>query len=205
MDLVVRPALPLDPCVPLLFESAKPYYTAYEGTEQRALKLLGTVFARPGHAASYEFCRVALLNNRVVGVVAGFPVRHADRLSRRFVSMTLRRLPPWALPGTFKHLRAAGNVSPHPPLDAFYVDALAVDAAYRRQGVARTLLRVAEQDAARAGCARIALDTGLHNHEARALYDAYGFWEREIRRAPDDRTARALGGPGFVGYLKDVG
>src|SRR3954454_17144287 len=114
MDLVVRPALPLDPCVPLLFESAKPYYTAYAGSEQRALKLLHTVFARPGHAASYEFCRVALLNNRVVGVVAGFPVRHADRLSRRFVSMTMRRLPPWALPGTFKHLRAAENVSPHP-------------------------------------------------------------------------------------------
>src|SRR6478735_8597431 len=163
MDLVVRPALPLDPCVPLLFESAKPYYTAYAGTEQRALKLLGTVFARPGHAASYEFCRVALLNNRVVGVVAGFPVRHADRLSRRFVSMTLRRLPPWALPGTFKHLRAAGNVSPHPPLDAFYVDALAVDAAFRRRGVAKRLLEVAEGEALTAGCTRIALDTGLHN------------------------------------------
>ena len=46
MDLVVRPALPLDPCVPLLFESAKPYYTAYAGSEQRALKLLRTRLSR---------------------------------------------------------------------------------------------------------------------------------------------------------------
>ena len=32
----------------------------------------------------------------------------------------------------------------------------------------------------------------------------YGFGEREIRTAPNPRTARALGGPGFVGYLKAV-
>jgi ribosomal protein S18 acetylase RimI-like enzyme len=204
MDFVVRPAHPHDPAAPLLFESAKPYYTAYAGSEQRALDLLGRVYGRPGHAASYEFCRVAVIDDRIAGVVAGFPVRHADRLSQKFVSMTLRRMPPWRLPGTFKHLRAAGNVSPHPPLDAFYVDALAVDAAFRRRGLARHLLRVAEGEARTAGCARIALDTGLTNHGARALYDSYGFREREIRRAPDDRTARALGGPGFIGYLKDV-
>jgi ribosomal protein S18 acetylase RimI-like enzyme len=204
MDLVVRPALPQDPCVPLLFESAKPYYTAYAGSEQRALRLLERVYTRTGHAASYEFCRVALVDNRIAGVVAGFPVKHADRLSQKFVSMTLRRMPPWRLPGTFKHLRAAGNVSPHPPLDAYYVDALAVDADFRRRGVAKHLLEVAETEAVNAGCARIALDTGLTNHGARALYDSYGFREREIRRAPDDRTARALGGPGFIGYLKDV-
>ena len=39
---------------------------------------------------------------------------------------------------------------------------------------------------------------------ARALYEAYGFGEREIRRARNDKTARALGGPGFVGYVKAV-
>src|SRR3954462_4204968 len=161
MDLVVRPALPQDPCVPLLFESAKPYYTAYAGSEQRALRLLERVYTRTGHAASYEFCRVALVDNRIAGVVAGFPVKHAARLSQKFVSMTLRRMPPWRLRGTFKPLRAAGNVSPHPPLDAYYVDALAVDADFRRRGVPKHLLEVAETEAVNAGCARIALDTGL--------------------------------------------
>jgi ribosomal protein S18 acetylase RimI-like enzyme len=204
MDLIVRPARPQDPCVPLLFESAKPYYTAYAGSEERALKLLQRVFARPGHAASYEFCRVATDGGDIAGVVAGFPVRDGDRLSRRFISLTLRRLPPWSLPGTFRHLHAAGGVAPHPPLDAYYIDALAVAPAYRRQGIARRLLAVAEAEAERAGCPRIALDTGLQNHGAQALYHAYGFQEREIRRAPDDRTAKALGGPGFVGYLKDL-
>jgi ribosomal protein S18 acetylase RimI-like enzyme len=205
MDLLVRPARPEDSAVPLLFESAKPYYTAYAGSERGALALLKRVWARDGHAASYEFCHVATTaSGLLVGVVAGFPVRDGDRLSRRFIRLTLPRVAPWRLPRTFAHLYAAGGVAPTPPPDAFYVDALAVDHRYRRQGIAQRLLATAERLAPREGCRRVALDTGLHNRPARALYDAYGFSEHEIRRAPSDRMARALGGPGFVGYVKDV-
>jgi ribosomal protein S18 acetylase RimI-like enzyme len=202
MDLLVRPARPEDPCVPLLFESAKPYYTAYAGSEERALAMLEAVFGLRGHAASYERCRVAVAGDRVVGVVAGFPVPDGDRLSRRFVRLTFRRLPLWRWPGTVRHLRAAGGLAPRPPFDAYYVDALAVDPAWRRRGVATRLLAEAEHLAAKAGMRRLALDTGLQNAAARRLYEAYGFRQREIRRAPDARTADALGGPGFVGYLK---
>ena len=207
MDLLVRPARPEDACVPLLFESAKPYYTAYAGSERRALKLLHRAFVTPGHAASYEYTQVMATreDDFVVGVLAGFPVRDGDRLSRRFIRLTLPRVPPWGLVSTLKHLYAAGGVAPQPPLDAYYVDALAVHPSYRRLGIAQRLLRQAERDAADAGCRRLALDTGLQNTPARALYDAYGFWEREVRRAPNPRIAKALGGPGFVGYLKDIG
>src|SRR4051812_4225134 len=145
MELVVRPARPEDPCVPLLFESAKPYYTAYAGSERRALRLLDAVFRRTGHAASFECCKVATENGTIVGLVAGFPVPEGDRLSRRFVALTLPRLPPWRWPGTFRHLQAAGGVSPNPPYDAYYVDALAVHPSFRRRGVARTLLASAER------------------------------------------------------------
>src|SRR5829696_2100752 len=159
MDLLVRPARPEDRCVPLLFESAKPYYTAYAGSERRALALLTAVWSRPGHAASYECCRVAVAGREIVGLVSGFPVPEGDRLSRRFIALTLRRLPPWTWRRTYRHLRAAGGVSPHPPLDAYYVDALAVDAAWRRRGVAQRLLKEAEAEARRAGLHRLALDT----------------------------------------------
>jgi ribosomal protein S18 acetylase RimI-like enzyme len=204
MDLLVRPARPEDPAVRLLFESAKPYYTAYAGSEQRALALLTALWARTGHAASYELCRVAVSGDRIVGLVAGFPVQEADRLSRRFVGMTFRRLPPWRWPHTYRHLRAAGEVAPRPPFDAYYVDALAVDPRYRRQGVAHRLLEEAAAQARGAGLKRLALDTGLQNEPARALYRAFGFDQREIRRAADERAARALGGPGFVAYLKTL-
>ena len=127
-----------------------------------------------------------------------------EHLSRRFIRLTLPKLPPWRWSGTFRHLRAAGNVAPAPPPDAYYVDALAVAAGWRRRGIAHQLLDVAHEQARHAGLRQLALDTGLQNAGARRLYEAYGFGEREIRRAPDDRTARALGGPGFVGYLKAV-
>jgi ribosomal protein S18 acetylase RimI-like enzyme len=204
MHLLVRPAEPDDTCVPLLFESARPYYTAYAGSERRALALLQAVFRVPDHAASFERCRVALAGSEIVGLIAGFPVADADRLSRRFVRLTLPKLPPWRWPGTFRHLNAAGRVAPNPPVDAYYVDALAVAPGWRRRGIARALLDDAGREAARAGFRCVALDTGLQNTPARALYEAYGFGEREIRRARNARTARALGGPGFVGYLKTV-
>jgi ribosomal protein S18 acetylase RimI-like enzyme len=204
MDLLVRPAGPEDLCVPLLFESARPYYTAYAGSERRALALLEAVFAVPGHAAAYDCCTVALADGLLVGVVAGFPVEQADSRSRRFVRLTLPKLPPWRWPGTYRHLRAAGRVAPSPPADAYYVDALAVAGGWRRQGIARRLLDEARLEASRTGLRRLALDTGLQNTDARALYESYGFGEREIRRARDERTERALGGPGFVGYLMAV-
>ena len=202
MELSVRPARPDDACVALLYESAQPYYDAYAGSPARAQRLLRHVFPQRGHAASYELCRVALADGAVAGVLIGFPVRDADRLARRFVRLTLPRVPPWRWPATLRHLRAAGTLAPRPPLQAFYVDALAVDPRFRRRGVARRLLAEAEAQAARAGLRGVALDTGLANAPARALYAAYGFAERDVRHAADDRVARAVGGPGFVSYFK---
>ena len=50
----------------------------------------------------------------------------------------------------------------------------------------------------------MALDTGLHNEPARALYERIGFRQREIRRARNPAVAAAIGGPGFVGYFKPL-
>jgi ribosomal protein S18 acetylase RimI-like enzyme len=198
----IRPARPDDPAVPLLYESARPYYDAYAGDPRRAFRMLEAVYPERGHAASFERCRVALAGDEIVGVIAGFPVPEGDRLARRFVRLTVPRLPPWAWPRTMRHLRAAGHLSPQPPADAYYVDALAVSAAWRRRGIARALLDDAAQEAVRAGLSGLALDTGMHNEPARALYRAYGFHENGVRRARSDRAARAVGGPGFVAYFK---
>jgi ribosomal protein S18 acetylase RimI-like enzyme len=202
MPLAVRPATAADPADALLYLSAKPYYDAYAGSEARARSLLAAVYGRPGHAASFEVCEVAELDGELAGVVAWFPVGEGDERARRFVSLTAPRVPPWRWPALLRHLRAAGTVSPHPPPGTLYVDALAVDPAYRRRGVARALLARAEQVATAQELSGVALDTGLHNEPARALYAASGYREREIRRAPDAATAAAIGGPGFVSYVK---
>ena len=120
------------------------------------------------------------------------------------MALTAPRVPPWRWPALLRHLRAAGLVSPNPPLSTLYVDALAVAPGFRRRGVARTLLAEAEEAAAAAGLAGVALDTGLHNDPARSLYEGAGYRQREIRRAPSPSVAAAIGGPGFVGYFKPL-
>jgi ribosomal protein S18 acetylase RimI-like enzyme len=202
MSLAVRPAMAADPADALLYLSAKPYYDAYAGSEARARALLAAVYRRRGHAASFEVCRVAVLDGELAGVIAWFPVTEGDDRARRFVSLTAPRVPPWRWPALLRHLRAAGTVSPHHPPSMLYVDALAVAPAHRRRGVASALLTRAEEAAAAHDLDGVALDTGLHNEPARALYAASGYREREIRRAPDAATAAAIGGPGFVSYLK---
>jgi ribosomal protein S18 acetylase RimI-like enzyme len=202
MTFAVRPATPADPADELLYVSAKPYYDAYAGSEERARAMLAAVYARRGHAASFEVCAVAELDGALAGVIAWFPVSEGDERARRFVSLTAPRLPPWRWPALMRHLRAAGTVSPNPPPDTLYVDALAVDPGFRRRGVARMMLARAEEAAAAHGLGGVALDTGLHNEPARALYEAYGFRPREIRRAASANVAAAIGGPGFVSYLK---
>lgn len=202
MPLAVRAATPADRAEPLLYESARPYYDAYAGGEARARALLAAVYGRPGHAASFEVCAVAELDGELAGVLAAFPVVEGDRLARRFVALTAPRVPPWRWAALLRHLRAAEHVSPRPPDGTLYVDALAVAEPFRRRGVARVLLARAEAAAGAAGLHGVALDTGLQNAAARRLYEAAGYEEREVRRAPDERVAKAIGGPGFVSYVK---
>ena len=204
MEVLVRPATATDHADGLLYESARPYYDAYAGQESRARRMLATVWPQGGHAASWEVCDVAEVDGSIVGVLAGYPATDGDRYARRFLALTLRRMPPWRWPAILAHLRAAQRVSPQPPLRAWYVDALAVAPAWRRHGVARRLLDRAEERATAAGLDGVALDTGLENGPARALYEACGFRLAEVREAPDAQHARAVGGIGFAAYFRPL-
>ena len=198
----MRPARTDDEAAPgLLYESAAPYYDAYAGSSQRARRMLRAIWRLPGHTAAWDHCRVAEVDGRIAGVLVAFPAVEGDRLARRFLSASLIRLPAWRWPWILRHLRASSVVTPVPPGDALYVDALAVAPEMRRRGVATALLRDAEELCTASRCSGIVLDTGLENAPARALYEAYGFREREIREAPDHRIARAVGGPGFISYV----
>jgi ribosomal protein S18 acetylase RimI-like enzyme len=202
MDVVVRPARPADPAAELLYLSAAPYYAAFAGGQRHARALIARLYPRGGHTASWEVCRVAEVDGAVAGVLAAFPADHGEELARRFVRMTLARTPPWRLPALLRHLHATAAIAPHPPRGVLYVDALATHPDFRRRGVATALLEEADRMAARAGLPAVALDTGIENRAARALYEHSGFTGRGLRPAPSARIARAVGGSGFVGYVR---
>jgi ribosomal protein S18 acetylase RimI-like enzyme len=204
MDVLVRPAALADRAGELLYESARPYYDAFAGSEERAQALLEGLWERGGHTASWEICAVATAGEELVGVLAGYPVSAGDRLARRFLRLAIPRLPARQWPGVWRHLRAAGRLAPLPPARAFYVDALAVAPTRRRQGVAAALLEDATERARAAGLSGIALDTGLDNTPAQALYEHAGFESREVRRVASEAMARAVGGRGFVAYYRGL-
>ncbi len=213
----VRPATPQDPAWPLLYASAARYYDRFAGSPGDAQRVLAALYPRTGHTGSWELCIVAeeepagsaagngdAAAPALLGVLAGFPVRDAEPLIRAFVARAVPRVRPWHLPRTLAHLRAAARVSPTPPFGAWYVDALAVAPEARRRGVARALLDAAAHRAREAGARELALDTGIENTGAQRLYAASGFDERSRIRAPNARTARALGGKGFVSYTREL-
>jgi ribosomal protein S18 acetylase RimI-like enzyme len=205
-DLYMRPALPDDDASGLLYLSAQPYYDAYAGSAERARDMIARLFPQRGHAVSFEVCTVAEdpEDNSILGVLAAFPSAEGDRLARRFVSLSAVHIPPYRWPSVVRHLRASGRISPRPPLGCFYIDAVAVARGARRRGIARALLAEAERQARHHGASLMALETGLANEEARALYAATGFELTGERRAPDEHTARAVGGPGFASYERAV-
>lgn len=186
----------------LLYVSAQPYYDAYAG--RRAQRMLTAIWPKPGHTAAHDRCRVTERDGAIAGVIVAFAAEEGDALARRFLSVSVPRLPVWSWVGVLRHLHAAAEVMPVPPARSLYVDALAVEAGARRRGVATEMLEDAERLAQQRGLRGVALDTGLQNTGAQALYEAHGFEATGEKHAPSDRHTRAIGGPGFVSYYKTV-
>ena len=161
--------------------------------------------SKPGHTAAWDRTFVAEVDGRVAGVLVSFAAADGDRLARRFLAVSLARLPAWRWPLIIRHLRASSVVTPIPPGDSLYVDALAVGggrpAPRHRHGAAGR---------GRAAVPRLALQRRRARHRARQRAPRgrctrpTASREREIRRAPDERVARAVGGPGFVSYFKPL-
>jgi ribosomal protein S18 acetylase RimI-like enzyme len=172
-------------------------YDRLTGDRGRSLALLRRAFDVPGTSASAEVVAVAEAEGRVAGALVAFAVDESLGRARSFMRLTLRATPPWRWPGALWLYWAGARAAPSPPLASLYIDALAVDPASRRQGVAKALLRHAEELASERGIRRVSLDTALDNRAARALYRASGYDEVAYRPA-----GRGL--PGFVALVKPL-
>ena len=127
------------------------------------------------------------------GDAAGAPLRVADRAARAAVALARPAAPP---------ARRRDASRRNPPARTLYVDALAVDPSLPAPRRRPALLERAERARSSAGLDGVALDTGLHNEPpARCTRPRASASARSAARRAT-HVAGAVGGPGFVGYLK---
>lgn len=181
----------------LLYETAGGLYDLFAGGRARAARVLRAAYAREGTSASRDVILVAELDGQIAGAMAAFPVPEGDERARRFLRMTLRRTPPWHWRRTLRVFRLGGQLTPPAPADALYVDALATDSRFRRQGVASALLAAAAQQARERGLRAVALDTAERNRPAQALYESVGMERSGSSKGTDEI-------PGAIAYVKRV-
>lgn len=195
---LIRPARPDDEqdAVALLLASGGEVYARFAGSSEAARSILTAAYRRPGNTASAEVVTVAELDGRVVGALAAFPVAEAARRARRYLLLSLARLPPWRWP---RALRLFDSRRPAPPPRALYVDSLATAPEFRRRGIARALLERVAAEARERGCTHVALETEVENFAARALYRSAGF--RETDTFPPLEPGL---GEGYVCLLSDL-
>jgi ribosomal protein S18 acetylase RimI-like enzyme len=145
---------------------------------------------------------VAESGGAVVGVLQytlGTPTTGAN-VER--VRLALRVAGPVRLARALPRLRARQRVDLMPPPDAFYIAELHVDPARRSEGIGARLLAWADDEAARLGRARLALNTYSTNR-ARHLYDRAGYTVTGERTDP--RYEQYTGIPGRVLMEKQLG
>ena len=181
----------------LLHHSAADMYDRFAGGRRRALRMLERSLGEPGNASSAKVVWVAVVDARVAGAMAAFPVDEAAGRARAFLRLALRVAPPWRWPVALYLYWAGGRAAPSPPAPALYVDALATDPELRRRGAARALLAEAAREARRRRLPSVALDTTIANEPARRLYESEGF--DEVAYRPPGR-----GLPGFVALVKPL-
>jgi ribosomal protein S18 acetylase RimI-like enzyme len=195
---LIRPARAEDEnaATRLLLESGGAIYQRFAGSSETALCILRAGFRRPGNTASAEIVTVAEREGAVAGVIAAFPVLEGAVRARRYLRLSLARMPPWRW---VRAWRLFTSLRPTPPPHALYVDAVATSSNHRRRGVASALLDAAAAEARELGCTHLALETEVENTAARSLYRAKGF--EEAGRLPPVESGL---GRGYVCLVKTL-
>jgi ribosomal protein S18 acetylase RimI-like enzyme len=171
---------------------------AIAGDERRALAA-GRLFVRHDLSLQLANTVVAEIDGTVVAIMDAARGRQEASPSPvqalRLIVPALRAVGPDGLWRFVQSRRAWARVSFDPLPDDYFISELDVAAAYRNRGIGAALLRYAEAEARRLGCARISLTTNITN-PAQHLYERSGFRIVDTKR--DAGYERWGGSPGRV-------
>jgi len=174
---------------------------AIAGCEEAARKF-GVGFIRlPGSPQGWPVSTVAELDGRVVGVMQINDESQSYRITPRVALLAVRTFGIVGIVPVLGRTRARLRVNPQLPPDAWFINELHVDPAYRNRGIGAALLEHAEQEARRRGLRRISLTTTTIN-PARHLYERHGY--RVVETKTDSSYERYTGISGRHLMVKEL-
>lgn len=177
-EIVFRPAKPSDAeqAGRLLFETfpKEATFIIGLGNEARAKRILAQIFSIAGHRLSYELAKMALYQDRVIGMAIIFPGRMLGKLNRRLGKIILRQ---YGLRGKLALIIRSWPLVfiKETARDEFYLSNLAVKKRYRSQGVGGHFLSYIEEWARQSSLRKVSLMVSMDNQRARRLYERNGY------------------------------
>jgi len=169
------------------------------GNDQRARKILETIFSIQGHRLSYEYTEIIVYQGQTIGVITSFPGKMLGRLERKLDVLLWKQ---YRLRGKFLlFLRG------YPLLfiketsdDQYFLSHLAVKRKWRGKGAGSSALAHVEEMARRAGLLQVSLMVNIDNGDARRFYERHGYSINAIHLESNKRVPHL--GPGYQRMVK---
>ena len=178
LDIQLEPATSTQAAelAPLVYQSSHELLDFLFGGCDAAETALAELIARPNGHFSHRFVTLLMINRRICGAELGYS---ADELADEEFSgalnmlraMPLRRWPHLVGP---VNRALSGYVMPPSP-DAYYINNIAVNDAYRGKGLGQVFLNHIAQTARQAGFRCIELDVTDANDGGIRFYERFGF------------------------------
>ncbi len=149
------------------------------GDTQIMLQALADFFVRKGNRFSHEFTTLAEIDGTPTGLLLAFPGWNILQSSLKLIG-AMPSIYGWRAALHILGRAIPGVGLPETERDEFYIAHLCTAAAYRRRGVAKSLLQVAETQAHDAGLKKLSLIVEVADQPAVLLYESQGF--KAIRR-----------------------
>jgi ribosomal protein S18 acetylase RimI-like enzyme len=161
----------------LIYQSAPEMFSFMFGSE--AIAILTDFVQQSHNPFSHRYVRVAEAEDRIVGIAT---LLTADELNDKADYRT--RLNTWQqLRLKFADYLILNRVVRHNyPANTFYIANLAVDPAYRGQGIGTQLLQRCIAAATTAEADSIYISVDVHNPRAQKLYESLGFQVIETKK-----------------------
>ena len=204
-SLTFRPAQPSDASqVSRLIYETFPKMATFIlglGDAEQAKAILAKLFTQPGHRFSYEFTRIIIHNDRVIGMFIAYSGSDLLTLNWRLARLLVTQ---YSLAEKLKLIQRGLPVIfiQEAASDEYLLSNLAVKKGQRGKGIGTQILAYLEAQAKQTGFHKLSLMVTIDNQDARRFYERHGFHIKTLH-LESDRRASFLG-PGYQRMVKEL-